>query len=353
MKRLLPHLLLQGGLLITTAATSAPATDSLKVSFYYETSRSDIDADFVRHQRQIRAIANRCVVDSVRVYGYTSPEGGEAFNRALSLDRAEALARQAATEWPEAIFTAVDGRGTDPHHSPDRTNWPYMRRADMSIWYHPAPNARPATPAVSREGGAAETPEEAKPVAVFRMPVYETVRRPVLYAGANVPYLLGSAPNISVEIPAGRASFYAEHLFPWWVLRGNRSAVEDVHSCIGARWWFGDRTARPALSGWYAGIAAEAGMYDIEPDGKGRQGEFAGITAEGGYAWTLGGDWRVTAGIGAGTVWTTYRNYEGRYGHEYLVWTGDTDKVWTGPIRIRVNIGYVFHRKHVRKASED
>ena len=118
-----------------------------------------------------------------------------------------------------------------------------------------------------------------------------------------------------------------------------------VHSDLGVRYWFGDREKRDLLSGWHLGVLGEAGFGDLEPNGKGSQGEFFGGSLELGYSWKLSKWWRLDTGVSAGAIWSQRRDYVNKYNDEYLIWQESNDRFWFGPTRVRVGISYLFHTK--------
>ncbi|MBR6881691.1 MAG: DUF3575 domain-containing protein [Bacteroidales bacterium] len=350
MKRFLPILLTIAGLMtgLPGHAQAAKKTDSLKVSFYYVVARYDIDSNFVRHQKMIEELADTCKVDSALIHGFVSPEGGEQFNARLSVNRAKALADLVKKQWPSAKIIGVEGRGVDYSIEQKQENWPLMRRADAYIWYHPVTQPRPKPvpqPELEPEPVVPEPEpvEEPQPHAV-EYTYYE--ENPLFAVGTNAPYLLTLNPNLSVEIPLGRRwSIFGEHLFPWWIFNHNRTADQMVHSDLGVRYWFGDREKRDLLSGWHLGVLGEAGFGDLEPNGKGSQGEFFGGSLELGYSWKLSKWWRLDTGVSAGAIWSQRRDYVNKYNDEYLIWQESNDRFWFGPTRVRVGISYLFHTK--------
>ncbi len=135
-------------------------------------------------------------------------------------------------------------------------------------------------------------PIPVEPPVVVEIP--EPEPRDLFALKTNLLSDLGGGLNLEVEIPLGREwSVAAEGIFPiWW---GGGMTAE-------ARRWWGDRSTRPLLTGWFTG--AYAGGYFYDPVGKPASEErsffHTGISA--GYAHTINpaGTLRMEYSIGFG-----------------------------------------------------
>ncbi|MFR9543931.1 MAG: DUF3575 domain-containing protein, partial [Rikenellaceae bacterium] len=105
----------------------------------------------------------------------------------------------------------------------------------------------------------------------------------------NLLYDAATIINVEAEIPIGdRWSVAGEWIFPWWTTSDNAYALQMLSGQLEGKYWFGNRTNKPQLTGWFAGLYAGGGLYDLQWDSNGYQGEFyiaAGISA--GYAHTI------------------------------------------------------------------
>ncbi len=168
-------------------------------------------------------------------------------------------------------------------------------------------------------------------------------RKPLKFAlKTNLLYYLLLAPNIEVEVPIkNRWSVAGEWLCPWWVTRDNGNALQVLAGQVEGRYWFGDRTNRPQLTGWFAGLYAGGGLYDLQWKDNGYQGEFyiaAGLA--GGYAHAINKkkNLRLEYSLGLGYLNTDYRYYEGMESNEFLVWQHNGTYTWLGPTKAKVSL---------------
>ena len=392
MKRFLPTgIIALTCLLATNMATAQDVgrSDSLKVSFYYEVARHDIDANFVRHQRMVAEMADTVRVDSVRILGYVSPEGSFEFNRQLAQDRAYELARLVALQWPAARILEVRGMGVDYGIEQVRSKWPLMRRADAYIWYHPIDRQRPAAvPAVGvcncadcaergycdgcpgcngghRDCGCEEGTGKRDTVILYYTPEPKKEPDPADQTPAwalktNLLLLGVAAPNLQAEFLLGggnRWSLEGEVICPWWTFDHNAYAEQVLNFGLEARLWLGRRQYHPCLDGWHIGLAAAFGYYDLEWQSEGYQGEHVNGYVNFGYQHRWGRDkrWGIDAGIGIGAIVTPkHRHYLGstifpenhteQY-DDHLMYQNHGNFIWPGASHINVTLMYFFDFK--------
>ncbi|MFI3239458.1 MAG: DUF3575 domain-containing protein [Bacteroidales bacterium] len=165
----------------------------------------------------------------------------------------------------------------------------------------------------------------------------------------NLLYDLALTPNVEIEIPLGnRWSVAGEWIFPWWVTKDNGNALEILSGQVEGRFWLGNRNRRALLTGWFAGLYAGGGLYDLQYQNNGYQGEFyiaAGVSA--GYAHTVNksGSLRMEYTVGLGYLSTNYRYYEGKQDNEYLVWQYDGSYTWLGPTKVEISLVWFIDLK--------
>lgn len=177
-------------------------------------------------------------------------------------------------------------------------------------------------------------------------------RRPLFAIGTNALYDLAIMPSVNLEIPIrNKVSIYGDHVFPWWVMRKNASALENLHTKAGVRIWLGDRSQYKPLHGWWIGINGGAATGDFEPNHKGYQWEAFGASLEGGYQFDLGHDWRLGLGLDLGYYRYRYDYYEGYRNDRYLVWQREGKGNWFGPTAVHVDIKYLIYYKYRRKVK--
>lgn len=185
----------------------------------------------------------------------------------------------------------------------------------------------------------------------------EPISRPLLAVKTNLLFDALSLVNVEVEVPIGqRWSVAGEWIFPWWTWDDGTSAskrnrTQLLNGNISGKYWFGDRTDRDVMTGLYAGFYAGGGLYDLERNAKGYQGEFfiaAGVDA--GYAHTINrcGSLRMEYSFGIGYLNTNYRYYEALYDIDsqwHPVHLKDGRYTWIGPTRARVSLVWLISRK--------
>ncbi len=201
----------------------------------------------------------------------------------------------------------------------------------------------PATPAEQ----TAETPaEQTAESSADSAPKHIAIKTNLLFDAATLV-------NMELEVPLSqRWSVAAEWVCPWWTnddgtASSKRNRTQLLNGNLEAKYWFGDRTTRPLMTGWFAGLYAGGGLYDFERDAAGYQGEFfiaAGLSA--GYAHTINksGSLRMEYSLGVGYLETEYRYYEAEYysgaWHPFRDYTGNY--TWIGPTRARVSLVWLI-----------
>lgn len=129
----------------------------------------------------------------------------------------------------------------------------------------------------------------------------------------NLLYDAVSAVNFGVELPCGEHwSVSAEWLCPWWSNYDRQYYFQIMQGTLEGRYWFGKREDRPLLTGFFLGLSASGGIYDIMfRRDKGFQGEFlsAGLTCGYVHKISRSGNWRLEWALGAGYIGSQYRKY--------------------------------------------
>lgn len=178
--------------------------------------------------------------------------------------------------------------------------------------------------------------------------------RPLFALKTNLLFDVASALNLEVEVPIGqRWSVAAEWIFPWWLYEKEQYALEILNGNIEGRYWWGERSRRDQLTGWFTGIYAGGGYYDVEWKTKGYQGEFfsAGIT--GGFAHKIGRNLRMEYSLGLGYLTNKYREYVplqcGIDGQWHLIKQGNGTSNWIGPTRAKVSLVWMINSGNNKK----
>jgi len=206
----------------------------------------------------------------------------------------------------------------------------------------------PVTDSVSVERVIEKVEEEE--VRTLVLPTRKWEKKPLFALKTNLLFDAVSALNVEIEIPIGkRWSIAGEYVFPWWLWEKKQIAFEMLYANIEGRYWFGDRTDKKLLMGWYMGLYAGGGYFDFEWKDKGYQGEFfiaAGVSA--GYAHTISknGNWRMEYGLGLGYLHTQYREYVPKFGSDgewHLIRQRDGKHTWLGPTKAKVSLVWMIN----------
>ncbi len=190
---------------------------------------------------------------------------------------------------------------------------------------------------------------------VLRVTEYE--RHPLFALKTNLLFDVASAINAEIEIPIGRRwSMAGEWIFPWWLHEKKQYALQVGNGNFEVKHWFGERTERERLTGWFMGLYGGVGYYDLEWKDRGWQGEFlhAGLSA--GYAHTLGrsGIWRMEYTLGFGYMGTDYREYVPKMGGDdqwHLMLRSRGHRDWIGPTRAKVSLVWMIHHGQRQKGG--
>ncbi|MFR9620895.1 MAG: DUF3575 domain-containing protein [Rikenellaceae bacterium] len=184
----------------------------------------------------------------------------------------------------------------------------------------------------------------------------------------NLLYDIATVLNVELEVPIGqRWSIAGEWVFPWWTSCGSKSnswqsgesshrnTLQLLNGNIEGKYWFGDRTDRLQLTGWHLGLYVGGGLYDLERNAEGYQGDFflaAGLS--GGYAHTIlnrcvrDGKLRLEYSLAIGYLETNYDKYNEHWGIDntwHTIRQESGKYSWFGPTRARVSLVWMFNRK--------
>ncbi len=202
-----------------------------------------------------------------------------------------------------------------------------------------------------------EPEPEPEPVVVEPEPVpAEPEIKPLLALKTNLLYDVVTALNVELEVPVGqRWSIAGEWVFPWWSSSwdedSKRNCFQLLNGNLEGKYWFGDRTARPVMTGWHVGLYAGGGLYDLERNKNGYQGDFfiaAGLS--GGYAHTINksGNLRMEYSVAVGYMKTDYDKYAEHWGIDnswHTIRQESGNYTWIGPTRARVSLVWMLNRK--------
>lgn len=155
---------------------------------------------------------------------------------------------------------------------------------------------------------------------VYHKEIVQKPRKPFFIAlKNNLFYDLALLPNLSIEISFGRDhkwSALLEGNWSWWDTGASKYNYHRIQMAgIEVRRWFGNRSGNP-LNGWYAGLHAYGGDYDIrlfadKNSDIGQQSLWSysgGLTL--GYSMPIGRRFNLEFGLGAGYLGGEYKKYD-------------------------------------------
>lgn len=164
----------------------------------------------------------------------------------------------------------------------------------------------------------------------------------------NLLYDIASVVNIGIEAPIrDRWSVAFDWVCPWWSSYENQKYLQLMYGSLEGRYWLGNREDKPQLTGWFAGIAAGGGIYDLMYDAMhGIQGEFSTIGAVGGFAHAINasGTLRMEYSVGLGWMGTEYVKYWwDEYDYTLIAPSPQTWRTnWFGPVKAQVSLVYML-----------
>lgn len=378
-------------------------SDRKKFTFYFQLNKSRVDTLYMSNQETLDSLRytleqvrfNRN--DSVIIEAYSSPEGDVSYNYALSERRTKSLyqflqtnllndlpanvrLRAGNINWQrlESTIDTSSFSGNQQLLELFRSNltdqklqealkqinngadyryflrkfFPRLRTGEVYLIFKSSLSASPylTVPLYASAEDLETDPHVAIPVNTEGLiPVpdwYYTERiQPVAFK-TNLLFDLATALNIEVEVPlARRWSIAAEWMFPWWLDEKNQNCLQVLSGTLEGKYWFSrnrKEMQRNDLTGWYAGLYAGGGLYDIEWHKKGYQGEFylaAGVSA--GFAHKIGRDFSLEYGIGIGYLDTDYRKYKAQKDPEdkwVLIRQKRGNYSYFGPTKVKVSL---------------
>ena len=164
----------------------------------------------------------------------------------------------------------------------------------------------------------------------------------------NLLYDAASVLNFGIEAPIrDRWSVAFDWVCPWWSSYEKQKYLQTMYGSLEGRYWFGNRENRPQLTGWFAGIAAGGGVYDLMYDAmNGIQGEFSTCSAVAGFAHAINssGTLRMEYSLGFGWMGTEYVKYWwDEYDYTLVAPSPQTWRTnWFGPTKVQVSLVYML-----------
>ena len=171
-------------------------------------------------------------------------------------------------------------------------------------------------------------------------------RHPIFALKTNLLFDLAMAPNVELEFPIkNRCSILLEHTFPWWLpsVAGDDYALEVLRSGVEFRYWFGNRTKRPLLTGFFLGAYANADYFDVEWQNRGWQGEtFMDFGLTCGWSKKISTNWRLELSLGAGYFQSDVTEYDHRKDLKLLMFVKEDSFSWIGPTKLKCSLSWLL-----------
>lgn len=397
----------------SVVATAEPIRDQthnrrdslISKPIYFHLGSSVVDPAFEQNREALNdlgfiltdtAIVSR--LDSVRIMATASPDGSPVYNNTLAIRRAQAVKSYIGQNYPRIRQGEISTHSyvenwmrlrpmisatTTPYYSQIvsildqsltaqeiesrlrtidggrawaeivRNYLPKLRSGATCVIYTHRIMPEPTAPV--EESLQEPVPEV---IVVESIPIVEQIveispestRRALFALKTNLLYDAMTALNIEIEVPIGQHwSVAGEYIFPWWLSKRKQKCLQSLSGYLEGRYWFGDRTGRRQLTGWFAGMYAGGGNYDVEWGNKGYQGEFIIPAAlSGGYAHRIGRNLSMEYSLGVGYMRTSYREYKPEIcsdGVERLVRQRSDTFNWVGPTRVKVSLVWMINSK--------
>lgn len=154
----------------------------------------------------------------------------------------------------------------------------------------------------------------------------------------NILYYAALMPNLEFEwLVNDRWSVALEGDVAWWKNDSRHKYYQLAVVSPEVRRWI---HPREPWHGMYVGLFAGGGLYDLENKGNGYKGEggMAGLSF--GYMWPIGRNFSLEAGVGAGYMYTRYKEYEPHDGHYIYLRTRSMH--YFGPLKLKFSIAWRF-----------
>lgn len=177
---------------------------------------------------------------------------------------------------------------------------------------------------------------------IAAIPVDSYCPRHLLALKTNMLYYPAMIPNLELEyLFLDNWSAAIEGNVAWWwknsTSKSYRLAIFDAEM----RYWI---KPRAPWHGFYAGVFAGGGLYDLENGGNGYQGEgvMAGISC--GFMWPIKRNLSLEAGIGGGYLYTRAKEYKPYEGH--FVYQRTKAYNYFGPLKLKFSLVWRFLDKN-------
>lgn len=161
----------------------------------------------------------------------------------------------------------------------------------------------------------------------------------------NLVYDALLMPSVELEWRINdRWSVAMEYDIAWWKNDRKHKYYQVMVFTPEVKWWF---NTRKPWHGMYVGAFTGGGKYDLENGHRGYKGEggFAGLSF--GYMWPISRNLSLEAAVGAGYMYTRYKEYIPFEGHYVYQRTSQTN--YFGPLKAKFAFVWRFNDINRRK----
>lgn len=155
----------------------------------------------------------------------------------------------------------------------------------------------------------------------------------------NMLYDVALMPNLELEWHINNKwSLAVENDIAWWKKDSKHKYYQIAMISSEVRRWF---KLRNPWHGMYVGLFAGVGKYDLENGKNGYMGEgyMTGLSL--GYMWPIAKNFSFETGIGAGYMYTRYKEYKPFDGHYLYQRTKSLN--YFGPLKLKFSIAWRFN----------
>lgn len=247
--------------------------------------------------------------------------GGEAYEwmlqalfPGLRYAKAVAIFRQQEGARAQGITTAADTAASPyAHVAPD----PEVAETD-TVWGHIS--VYPDVPSEAQENDGDRT------------------YRHLLALKTNLLFYGVLMPNLSLEwLITGKWSVAVEGNMAWWSNESKFKCYRVATVDAEGRYWI---KPRDYWHGFYVGVFAGAGLYDLENGGNGHRGEGAMAGATVGYMWPIRHNLSFEVGVGGGYLYSRDKEYKPFEGH--YVYQRSKSINYFGPLKLKFSFVWRF-----------
>ena len=389
--------------------------DTLRLDVYFRQGYSTLEPSFRDNGLRLAAFTQQvadlcrdtmCRVQSIRIVGFSSPEGSSVRNKQLAEKRAGQIAGflRRSTDLPDSLFeivahgvnweeltdlvdtsdmpyrdevlnilrntpewivrngVVVDGRKRQLGMLHGGRAWWYMyerffpelRGSDVRVVCQVVRRPEPVVRPEVCDTVAPAPRDPIVPVQCDTTTPCDTVRtsdvavplcKPFYMAlKTNLLYDVALVPNIGAEFYVGRGwSVGGSWMYAWWKSDKRHRYWRTYGGELDIRKYFGRRAQVKPLTGHHLGLYGQMLTYDFETGGTGYQSKLSyGVGIEYGYSLPLGRRLNLDFGIGIGYLGGEYKKYDPIDGH--YVWKETKQRHWFGPTKAEVSLIWLIGR---------